>query len=80
MLGRKMRWFSRHLEILKVLAHLHLGQVELPLSLGDLVFGGERLFTIQLSSVEVHILLKLLVLLGDAGEITFILMHLLVCA
>lgn len=69
---RRRRRLSPHLEILEVLPHLHLGQVELPLSLGHLVFGGERLLAIQLSAVEIHILLKLLVLLGRRGSGDFI--------
>lgn len=74
-----VRSFSRHLKILKVLAHLHLGQVQLPLSLSDLVFGGERLFAIQLSSVEIHILLQLFVLIGRKKDVAAFFLFFLTC-
>lgn len=52
----------KYLKVLQALVQLSVGRVELPLRLGVLVSGLDRLLLVQLSAVEVHVLLQLLVL------------------
>lgn len=51
-----------NLQVVQALIELSVGQAELPLNLSTVVSGGERLLLLQLSTVELHVLLELLVL------------------
>ena len=54
---------SKDLKVFQALVELAIGQVELFLSLCILIFGRDWLFLVQLSTIEIHILLELLSLL-----------------
>lgn len=56
---------SKYLKVIKALVELAVGQGELPLDLCILISGCDWIFMVQLSTVEVHVVSELLILLWN---------------